>query len=437
MIKGLIALAFGALSFGVVEFVAMGLIPYFAKDFDISTAQAGHAISVYALGVMAGAAAMVFCRKFNLKHMMLAIIFIHLIGTMLTPFAPTFEILLLCRFVGGLPHGCFFGVGAIIAQKIAKAGRSSTAMAIMVAGQTVSIVFGVPLGTALAHAASWEAIFYVMSLWAVVVLASMIIYLPDVGTLEDKGFFSQFAFLKRRAPYLIYATILLANGGIFCVQTYISPLLTDYAGLDLGLVPAALIGTGAAMMIFNLVSGRLADRFTPGKVNLGFMLLCVLSMGVFCLFGSSSLVVALVAVCFIAGSLFGLASPQQVSIVKVSAGGELLGVALGQVSFNFGNACGAFLGGIPFDYNLPLYNVVLIGLGLLVIGFFLMLWYVKKDEAGFLAADELAKARHKARQEEQRLALLEAQEIVRQRRLGKAQDREQQDKPQGQNSNPA
>ena len=43
--KGLIALAFGTLGLGIAEFVAMGLLPYWAADFNISLSQSGHNIS--------------------------------------------------------------------------------------------------------------------------------------------------------------------------------------------------------------------------------------------------------------------------------------------------------------------------------------------------------------------------------------------------------
>lgn len=48
LIRGLIALAFGTLSLGIAEFVAMGLLPYIANDFSVSLDTAGHIISFYA-----------------------------------------------------------------------------------------------------------------------------------------------------------------------------------------------------------------------------------------------------------------------------------------------------------------------------------------------------------------------------------------------------
>lgn len=150
-IKGLIALAFGTLGLGITEYVAMGLLPYLSADFSVTIAQAGHAISAYALGVAIGAFMIIFMRRLRLKSILLILILIHLFGNALTCVVDNFNYLLLSRFIAGLPHGCFFGVGSIIALRLVKAGKGTSAVAIMTAGMTVANVFGVPLGTALAN----------------------------------------------------------------------------------------------------------------------------------------------------------------------------------------------------------------------------------------------------------------------------------------------
>ena len=91
VIKGLIALSFGTLGLGIAEYVAMGLLPYWAKDFDVSIAQSGHAISAYAVGVAVGAFVTIVMRKMKLKSILISLILVHILGNVLTAFAPTFE----------------------------------------------------------------------------------------------------------------------------------------------------------------------------------------------------------------------------------------------------------------------------------------------------------------------------------------------------------
>lgn len=382
MIKGLIALAFGALSFGVVEFVAMGLMPYIAQDFNVEIATAGHTISAYAFGVCFGVIYMAFTRKLNLKVSICIVVTVHLIGTLCTAIATNFELLLAARFLSGMPHGCFFGLAAIISTRIAQAGKASTAMAIMIAGQTISNVFGVPLGTALAHTFSWTMIFYIMTIWALLVLISIWKWLPNPGAMEDHGFKSQFAFLKHKAPYLVGVSILLGNGGIFCLQSYVSPILTDYIGLSLVLVPTVLIAMGIAMMIANLVAGRFSDIYTPGKVSSFIFVLTIGAMVLIFTMGTN-VILGVACMIFCAGMLFGLSTPQQVSILRTAPGGELIGVAFGQIAFNFGNAVGAWLGGLPLEMGYNARYCVLVAISIALIGTVFMLIYTIKYERLF------------------------------------------------------
>ncbi len=382
LIKGLIALSFGTLGLGIAEYVAMGLLPYWAKDFDVSIAQSGHAISAYAIGVAIGAFVIIVMRTMKLKSILISLIFVHIAGNVLTAFAPTFETMLAARFIAGLPHGAYFGVGSIIAQRLAAKGKGTSAVSIMVAGMTVANIFGVPLGTALAHSLSWRTIFYIVTVWGLLVLLSAIMWIRDVGKIKDTGFRGQFVFLKHPAPWLVLSATMFGNAGIFCMHSYISPILTDYAGLPLQSVSVVMAAMGVSMVIANLVSGRLCDRFTPGKVAFVcqfvtiFILLLITAVG-------TNPIACIILVCIAAGMLFAISSPEQVSILRCAPGGLLLGASMVQAAFNLGNAMGAYVGGIPFDYSMGIGYVTIFGAVLAAIGAVALYRYSYKHEHTF------------------------------------------------------
>ncbi len=149
MKKSLIALAFGTLGLGIAEFVMMGILPDVAKDLGISIPTAGHFISAYALGVCVGAPVLTLARKYPLKHILLVLVTLIMIGNICAAMAPNYWVLLAARFISGLPHGAYFGVGSIVAEKLADKGKGSEAVSIMIAGMTIANLFGVPLGTSL------------------------------------------------------------------------------------------------------------------------------------------------------------------------------------------------------------------------------------------------------------------------------------------------
>lgn len=377
MKKSLIALAFGTLALGMAEFVMMGILPDVAREFKISIAQAGHFISAYALGVCAGAPLLILARKFPLKNILLCLVGIIMVGNICAALAPTYAFMLSARFLSGLPHGAYFGVASIIAGKLADKGKGSEAVSIMVAGMTVANLFGVPLGTALSASVSWRATFLLVGVWGVIMLYYIWRWVPQVESLPDTGLKGQFRFLKSPAPWLILLATGLGNGGVFCWYSYINPLLTDVSGFRPDSITALMVLAGFGMVVGNLTGGRLADRFTTGRVAAGAQgTICLLLLGIFFLSPVPWLSVILMCLC--TAGLFAVSSPLQVAIIHFSKGGEMLGAGCIQIAFNLGNALGAYIGGLSLarGYEYP----ALSGMPFALIGFVLLTIFYKKYE---------------------------------------------------------
>lgn len=380
MKKSLIALAFGTLGLGIAEFTMMGILPYVAADLNISIPVAGHFISAYALGVCTGAPILILARKHPLKRILLVLMALMLIGNLGASLASGYWMLLAARFISGLPHGAYFGVASIVAGKLADRGKNSEAVSIMIAGMTVANLFGVPLGTSLSHLISWRIPFLLVGCWGMIVLYYIWRWVPDVEGLEDTGFKGQFRFLRKPAPWLILGATALGNGGVFCWYSYINPLLTHVSGFSVESVTALMVLAGFGMVVGNLVSGRLSDRYTPGRVGTVVQgMICVILLLIFFLSPYPWLSALLMALC--TAGLFAVSSPEQVLIIHVAPGGEMLGGACVQVAFNLGNAIGAYVGGIAAsgDYRYP----ALAGVPFALVGFVLFFIFYKKYQAKY------------------------------------------------------
>ena len=134
MKKSLLALASGTLGLGIAEFVMMGILPNVAHDLGVSIPTAGHFISAYAIGVCVGAPLMVVvARTRPLKQILLGLVAVYFVGNPGAAFSQGYWSLLLMRFVSGLPHGAFFGVGSIVAERVADKGKESLAVSMMIA----------------------------------------------------------------------------------------------------------------------------------------------------------------------------------------------------------------------------------------------------------------------------------------------------------------
>ena len=380
MKKSLIALAFGTLALGIAEFAMMGILPSVASELGISISTAGHFISAYALGVCGGAPILLWARKYSLKHILIGLVVLMAAGNLCAAFSSGYWMLLLSRFVSGLPHGAYFGVASIVAGKLADEGRGSEAVSIMIAGMTVANLFGVPLGTSFSHLISWRVTFLLVGCWGIIVLYYIWRWIPHVEALQDTGFKGQFRFLKKPAPWLILGATALGNGGVFCWYSYITPLLTQVSGFSAESVTPLMVLAGFGMVVGNLVSGRLSDRYTPGRV--GTVVLGILSISLVLVFFLSSnpwCSALLMALC--TAGLFAVSGPEQVLIIRVAPGGEMLGGAAVQIAFNLGNAVGAYVGGLAVTggYRYP----ALAGVPFVCVGFLLFLVFYKKYQKNY------------------------------------------------------
>src|SRR5689334_17736967 len=127
----LLALAVGAFGLGTTEFVMMGLLPDVADDLGISIPTAGHLVSAYALGVVIGAPLLAaVTARMSRRKVLIGLMGLFVVGNAASAFAPGEYALLAARFVSGLPHGAFFGVGAVVATGMVAPERKARSVSL-------------------------------------------------------------------------------------------------------------------------------------------------------------------------------------------------------------------------------------------------------------------------------------------------------------------
>lgn len=165
----------------MTEFVMMGILPDIASGLHITIPQAGYLITAYALGVVVGAPTLVSLvagrppRSVLVWFMLMFAIF-----NAMSAFAPNFEIMMVSRFLAGLPHGAFFGVGAVVASRLADEGRTAAAVATMFTGLTLANVLGVPLGTWIGHVIDWRLVFLIVAVIGLLTMWSLRQWVPHI-----------------------------------------------------------------------------------------------------------------------------------------------------------------------------------------------------------------------------------------------------------------
>lgn len=379
MQKDLTALALGTFALGIAEFLMMGILGNIAGSMNVSIAQAGWFISSYAIGVCCGAPALLFARKIPLKRLMLMFAAVIAAGNLMAALAPGFVTFCVARFISGVPHGAYFGVGAIVARKLAAPGKQAGAVAFMIAGMTVATLVGVPAGTFISTAMSWRVAFVIVSVAGVLTFIAIHRWVPQVSGLEDLGFKGQFRFLRTLPPWLIFGGVLFGQIGIYCWYSYIDPQLTEVAGFSAGALTWLMVLAGFGMFAGNLIAGRLGDRFKPSAVAAWVQASAIPVLLAFYFFADIK-VCAVVLLVLGTAALFGSGSPLQSDIVGYARGGEMLGAACIQIAYNAGNAIAARIGATVihagFGYTAP----AIVGLPIIFIGCLLLMILYRRYE---------------------------------------------------------
>ncbi|QAY64796.1 MFS transporter [Xylanimonas allomyrinae] len=366
----LFALSLGGFTIGTTEFATMGLLPQIGDDFGVSDPVVGHAITAYALGVVVGAPLLtVAAARLSRQRLLLVLMGAYTLANLVSAAAPSIGLLVAGRFLAGLPHGAFFGVGAAVGASVAGPGRRGHAVSMMMTGLTVANVVGVPLSTFVGQQLGWRVAFLLIGVLGAATLAGVLAFVPHDGPVDSSV--SQELRSLRNAPLWIgFLAGAVGFGGLFAVYSYVAPTMTKAAGLAPGHVPWVLAVFGVGMTVGTLLGGRLADRDVLRTVVGGFVATGA-ALAVFALVGHQ--VVPAIAALFLLGvtsQVLGLS--MQTRLMDLSPRAQSLGAALCHSALNVGNASGAFFGGLViaagWGYLAPAWTgVVLTALGLALV----------------------------------------------------------------------
>jgi DHA1 family inner membrane transport protein len=358
----LLALALGGFAIGTTEFVAMGLLPQIASGVAISIPTAGHVISAYALGVVVGAPVLAgLGAKLPRRTLLVGLMVAYAAGNLLSAVVSSYPTLMAARFLTGLPHGAYFGVASLVAADLAPAGLKARAVSRVLLGLSVANVIGVPFATWLGQTFGWRVAFAGAAVLAAATAASVLRVVPHAPADKAATLRRELTALKRPQVLLAVATGGIGGGGMFAVYSYISPILTDRAGISLALVPLVLAVWGLGMVAGNLLAGRLMD-WAPKRAMIGAFLAMAALFATFA-FTSASPVAAPITVFFLGMALM-LPTGLQMRLMNVAGDAQTLAAALNHSAFNIANALGAWLGGIVLAAGLGLTAPMVVAVGL-------------------------------------------------------------------------
>ena len=366
------ALAMGGFAIGTTEFMAMGLLPQIADGVGVSIPAAGHLISAYALGVVVGAPVLAFFgARLPRRGLLAALMTAYAGANALSAVAGSYGLLLLSRFLDGIPHGAYFGVASLVAASLAPRGREGRAVAMVMIGLSVANVIGVPAATWMGQHLGWRSAFWVAASLALLTAALVTAFVPACPGDADATGRRELRLFAEPQAWLTLLAGAIGFGGMFALYSYIAPVVTELGGLSEGAVPVFLLAFGLGMVAGTYVAGPLAD-WSVFRSLLGSSLAMALLLLLYAVLASAGWW-ALVPAFLVAISSSVLVVTLQLRLMSVAGEAQTLGAAMNHSSLNIGNALGAWLGGLVIAAGWGYRAPALVGVVLALAGFAVLL----------------------------------------------------------------
>jgi DHA1 family inner membrane transport protein len=364
----LIALFVAAFAFGSTEFVIAGVLPQVAGGLNVTIPTAGYLVSGYALGIAVGGPLLTIATgRVARKTLLLCLAVVFTAGQAACAIAPDFASMLALRFAIAVAHGVYFGVAMVVATSLVPEEQRGRAVALVLAGLTVSNIIGVPAGTAIGNIWGWRSTFWAMFVLGLAALAAMIALLPRsvAAAARPPGFMREVRVLGRQQVWTSLIVMLMLMIGQFVPFTYITPMLMEVTGLSETFVPwvLLLVGVGSTFGVF--AGGRLADwKLMPALIAM----VLVQALVLVAVYVVSPHPAAMIVALTIWGALnFAIGTAVQTRILGWTADAPNLASSLIPAGFNIGIATAAVIGAMLLNGGYGYRSLPVLGVAAMII----------------------------------------------------------------------
>jgi predicted MFS family arabinose efflux permease len=358
------------------EFMVSGMMPELAKEFGVSISDIGYLISVYAAGmVIGGPLVTIGLLKVPKKQALVVITISFLVGQIIGAMATSYEMMTIARIITGIASAAGFAVSIALCVQLVEPHIRGRASSIVLGGLMVATVIGLPMATFISQQLSWRTSFWVVV--GLVLIAGLAVQwiVPNLQKTELVSLRSELTSFTNPRLWAAFATSGLIIAATFAVFSYFTPIFTELTGFSTAVVPVITAVYGGATVIGNIITGRLADKYTM-QTLFGGLILLSLSMLAF-LFFASDPVITMVSVIVI--GLVGVPmNPAMVTrVMKTASTGALVNAIHGSI-ISLGVVIGSSLGGLTIDIGFGLISTLWVGFILAILGFISLLPFIRE-----------------------------------------------------------
>jgi len=259
---------FTAMNFvlSMVASVFNGILDKVAASLNISVADAGLLNTLYSYGAaVGGPVTLIVFRKINRVRLLKFMLLIAALSALILVTVKSFGVLLVIRFIMGIAVNSYGVLTTSLVLSIADQERQGRTMALLVAGNSLAMVVGVPLTRALSSVLGWRDIFLIL----VAMMATALIYfhfaLHDGNPDSETDLRNEFEHMKDGRVIFIMAFTMIMFLGYGGFYTYVTPYLLELFPSFEPAMSIILVAIGIASFIGNWIGGIVLDKIGYAK----------------------------------------------------------------------------------------------------------------------------------------------------------------------------
>lgn len=338
-----ISLALAAFIFNTTEFVPVGLLSDIAGSFDMTAAQVGLMITVYAWGVaLMSLPLMLLTSNIERRRLLIGTFVVFVLSHIVTAVAWNFWVLMLSRVGVALSHALFWSITSSLAIRVAPKDKKAQALSILSTGTALAMVLGLPLGRLIGQFLGWRITFGIIGAVALVVLIILAKLLPLLPSNHSGSLKSVPMLFKRPALVGIYLLTLVVFTAHYTGYSYIEPFLQRVASVSENFTTVLLLLFGLAGIVGSVMFSFGNNRF-PTVLLLG-AISCVVGC-LLLLLPAATHVAAISSLCIIWGiAMTAIGLSLQVKVLTLAPDATDVAMALFSGIINLGIGTGALLG---------------------------------------------------------------------------------------------
>lgn len=363
-----------AFVFNTSEFIPIGLLTDIGRDFGTTEAQTGWLVTIYAWVVaILSLPLMLLAAKMECRRLMMLILALFVGSHCLSAVSTSYWMLLMSRLGVACSHAIFWSVVSPLAVEVAPKHKRSTALSMVVAGSSIAMIAGLPLGRVLGLYLGWRVTFLAIGLTAALALFCLWRFFPSVESQQAVKLRQVPKLLTQPALLGIYILTPIIMTGNFTVYSYIEPFLAQVTGMVPDHITWVLVAYGAVGIVGSWVFSHFYDRHP-----LTFMKAAVVGMALSLLLmrEAATAEVTVFVLCLFWGfavTLYNLTF--QSAIIAAAPTGTAIAMSVFSGIYNVGIGSGALVGGVVCTH-LTIGEIGYVGGGIALLAAAYCLWLV-------------------------------------------------------------